>query len=128
MYHPGSEERAWDLYAFESVELASLLFIYHMVLDIFLVLIANLVIVKVCIGSPYEALPLSDRYNRESKWQLLAMEQLTTGDHTSNGHDGGYDMAYTGGGRGQRARVQEIRKEADTKTKDRYQWFALLKH
>ncbi|GFR74817.1 transmembrane protein 45B [Elysia marginata] len=64
LYHPGTEKRTWDEDAFESVELASMMFMYHMTFDLLLILVVNLVFAKVYSGTQYKALPHTEKYGQ----------------------------------------------------------------
>ncbi|GFO42140.1 transmembrane protein 45b [Plakobranchus ocellatus] len=79
LYHPHSREQTWDLYAHESVDLVSLMFVYHLIMDMLLVLVVNLLFVR-AYSRPrcsYKFVPQTDSYDYNGKRQVLAMEKLT---------------------------------------------------
>ncbi|GFO42134.1 transmembrane protein 45b [Plakobranchus ocellatus] len=76
LYHPGYKEAFWDPYSHNSVDIVSLMFAWHMFLDMVLVLCINLCLVWVYSQPQYKIVPHSDSCKLGRKWQLLSMERL----------------------------------------------------
>ncbi|RUS88401.1 hypothetical protein EGW08_003857 [Elysia chlorotica] len=85
LYHPGSEEPFWNTNSHHTVALVSLMFAWHIIMDVVIVMALNLFFVWFYSQPQYKVVPHSDSCRYGSRWQLLAMEQLKNGTLLTHG-------------------------------------------
>ncbi|GFN78449.1 transmembrane protein 45b [Plakobranchus ocellatus] len=91
LYHPGVEERVYDLYDDKSIALVSLMFVYHVILNMVLVLTINLFFVWVYSRQTYKIVPpLKNGHGLKGAWDCEVATKhrnenlLNDGDNEDN--------------------------------------------